>query len=175
MFFSSSTTRMDAIAPPLASWQLEREAAAVPDLAVEEDPAAVCLHDVAHDREPEAGGAGLATVLALDEALEDALALLRGDARAGVGHADAYHAIVRARSERHLAAARRVAQRVRDQVRERPENLRGIAGDAQIHLGDREVQCHAALPGLQGKDARAARHDVADVHVLPLQRDAHRP
>src|SRR5262249_46091450 len=114
MFFSSSTTRMDAIAPPLAPRELQREAAAVPDITVEEDPAAVRLHDVAHDGEPEAGRAGLAAVLTLDEALEDALALLRGDAWAGVGHADAHHAVVRARGERHLAAARRVAQRVRD-------------------------------------------------------------
>src|SRR6516162_10084225 len=160
MFFSSSTTRMDAIAPPLAPRQLEREAAAAPDLAVEEDPAAVCLHDVTHDREPEAGGAGLAAVLTLDEALEDALALLRGDARTGVGHADAYHAVVRARGERHLAAARCVAERVRDQVRERPENLRGIAGDAQVHVRNRHIQRDAALARLEREDACGARNDV---------------
>ena len=36
------------------SRQLDREAAALPDCAVEADAAAVGLHDVAHDGEPEA-------------------------------------------------------------------------------------------------------------------------
>ena len=74
--------------------QLEREAAPLPDLAVEEDATAVRLHDVAHDREPEARGARLAAVLPLHEALEDALALLGGDAGPGVGHADPDDAVV---------------------------------------------------------------------------------
>src|SRR5438552_18902578 len=88
MFFSSSTIRMVAIAEDSAPRQLEREAAALADLALQVDAAAVRLHDVAHDGEPEAGRAGLGPVGALHEALEDALALVWRDAGAGVadGH-----------------------------------------------------------------------------------------
>src|SRR5947199_5285418 len=86
MFFSSSTIRMVAIAEDSAPRQLEREAAALADLALQVDAPAVRLHDVAHDGEPEAGGAELAAVGRLREALEDALPLVGRDAGARVAH-----------------------------------------------------------------------------------------
>src|SRR5439155_15064882 len=65
--------------------EFDREAAAASDLALEVDPPAVCLHDVAHDREPEAGRAAL---LALRESLEDPLALSGRDTGAAVFHGE---------------------------------------------------------------------------------------
>src|SRR5689334_14229925 len=94
MFFVSSTTRIVAMNGS-APWQLEREAAAGSGRAVEEDAAAVRLHDVAHDREAEAGGADLTAVRALREALEDALLLRGRDAGAGVADGDADGAVGR--------------------------------------------------------------------------------
>src|SRR5579885_2034747 len=128
MFFSSSTMRMLATSAPR---QLEREAAPFADLALEPDPPAVGLHDVAHDGEPEPRGAGFGPVRALDEALEDALALLGGDARARVAHRDQHPAVLGARLEHDAPAARRVAERIGDEVRERPGDLRRVPGDRE--------------------------------------------
>ena len=86
--------------------QLEREAAAAPDLALEVDAPAVRLHDVAHDREAEPGGAGSPPSCRLGEALEDALALLRRDARPGVGHARRARRRPSARRRRSRSARR---------------------------------------------------------------------
>src|SRR5262245_9603145 len=176
MFFSSSTMRTVAIeiASSLPSRELQGEPAPPPDLALEEDAPAVRLHDVAHDGESETRGARLAAVLPLHEPLEDALALLGRDAGTGVGDAHAYDPVVRAGADRDLAAARRVPQPVRDQVRQRPEDLRGIAGDAQIARRHHRLERDAALARLEREDAGAARDDVAEMHVLPLERDAHR-
>src|SRR5207302_2481882 len=99
--------------------QVEREAAPATHFALEVHPAAVCLDDVADDGEAEPRGADRPR-LALHEPLEDALALVRRDARAAVGDDDPYLAAVRGRLDGHPSAARRVAERVRHQVRERP-------------------------------------------------------
>src|SRR5215813_3859911 len=117
MFFSSSTIRIVAIRSPTR--QLEREAAAMADLAVEPDPTAVGLHDVANDGETEAGRPGVPTVRELREALEDALALRGRDAGAVVGHREKHGIELRSGLYPDGAAARAVAKRVRDQVRER--------------------------------------------------------
>src|SRR5262245_49020362 len=124
MFFSSSTTRTRAMARSYR--ELDGESAAAPDLALQEDPPAVRLHDVAHDREPEACRARL---FALREALEDPLAPARRDARAAVRHREPNGSLARRERDPDHAAARRVAQRVPDQVRERPAELGAIAGD----------------------------------------------
>src|SRR5438128_967553 len=76
MFFSSSTIRIDAMS---AARQLEREAAARSEGALEVDAPAVCLDDVAHDGESQARGADVAAVAGLDEAVEDALLLIGWD------------------------------------------------------------------------------------------------
>src|SRR5579883_983938 len=128
MFFSSSTMRMLATSAPR---QLEREAAALADLSLEPDPPAVRLHDVAHDGELEPRGARFRLVRALDEALEDALALLGGDARPRVADRDQHRPVLGARVEHDAPAARRVAERVGDEVRERPGDLRRIPGDRE--------------------------------------------
>src|SRR5262245_36221651 len=176
MFFSSSTMRTVAMGDrsSLPPGELEREAAAPPDLALEEDASAVRLHDVAHDGEPETGGTRLAAVLPLHEALEDALALLGRNAGTGVRDAHPDDPVLRAGADRDLAAARRVPQPVRDQVRQRPEDLRGVARDAQIARRHDRLERDPALARLECEDAGAARDDVAEMHVLPLERDAHR-
>src|SRR5690348_10023631 len=77
MFFSSSTIRMVRS----ATRELQREPAPLPDLALELDPAAVGLDDVADDRQPEARRTQVAAAVRhLREALEDALPLRRRDA-----------------------------------------------------------------------------------------------
>src|SRR5262245_48746017 len=116
MFFSSSTTSTLAMVGR-SYRQLDREAAAASDLALDEDPAAVRLHDVAHDRESEARRTG---ILALHIALEDPLALTRRDARPAVLHREPHGVAERCEREPDRSSARRVAQRVADQVRERP-------------------------------------------------------
>src|SRR5215475_9466221 len=110
MFFSSSTIRTLAMSAPR---QLEHEAAAAPHSALQVNPTAVSLNDIAYDGQPEPGGAALAAVGALREALEDALALVDRDARTGVGDRQPDAAVVAARFDVHVAAARRVTQRVR--------------------------------------------------------------
>src|SRR5438093_828359 len=138
MFRSSSTTRMVAISVGAsAARKLEREAAPAPHVALEVDAATVRLHDVAHDGEPEAGRARLGAVGPLDEALEDPLALLGRDAGAGVAHRYQDGAVLRRGLHPHPATARRVAERVRDQVGERPAELGRIARDGDAAGGGR--------------------------------------
>src|SRR5262245_23620031 len=70
----------------LAARQLEREAGAASWPAVEQDSAAMRLHDVAHDRETETRAADISGLRRLREALEDALLLVGGNPGAGVAH-----------------------------------------------------------------------------------------
>src|SRR5262245_11825793 len=118
MFFSSSTTR--TLAMRRSYRELDRKSASASDLALEEDAPAVRLHDVANDREAEPRCPG---ILALDEALEDPLALTRRDSRTAVRHRGPHGAVVCGGRDPDRAAARRVAQRVPDQVRDRPAEL----------------------------------------------------
>src|SRR5262245_32721476 len=127
MFFSSSTIRMVAIRSPAR--QLEREAAPMADLAVEPDPTAVGLDDVADDGEAEAGRSCVPSVGELREALEDPLALSGRDAGPIVGHRDEHGIDLGGSRDADRSAARAVAESVRDQVRERPGELGLVARD----------------------------------------------
>ena len=67
--------------------QVDVEAGAAAGLAVALDPAVVLLDDAEDHRQPQAGA--LARRLGGEERVEDARQVLRGDADAGVGHAQA--------------------------------------------------------------------------------------
>src|SRR5262245_12616715 len=109
MFGSSSTMRSVATSAP---WQLEREARAATGRALEVHAAAVGLHDVAHDREAEAGGAELAAGTILRESFEDPFLLLGRDARSGVGHRDHDRILTHSGLDPDRPSGRRVAERV---------------------------------------------------------------
>src|SRR2546427_11405573 len=156
MFFSSSTIRMVAIAEDSAPRQLEREAAALADLALQVDAAAVRLHDVAHDGEPEAGRAELAAVGTLHEALEDALALLGGDAGPAVGDGHEHRALCRSGLDPNATAARRVAERVGDQVGEGPGDLGRVTRDGHAAGGRGGFGGDPPPAGPEGEEAGGA-------------------
>src|SRR5512140_1120850 len=126
IFFSSSTIRMLAIS---ASRQLQRKATSASDRAVQQNPAAVRLHDIADERQSQAGGADLAGLRGLREALEDALALLGRNSGAGV--ADRHHdgAVARRCGDLDPSTGGCVAQRVRQQIGERPGQLDLVTRD----------------------------------------------
>src|SRR5437870_581745 len=168
MFFSSSTMRMDAMS---AARQLEREPAPDADRAVEVDAPAVRLDDVAHDRQSEPRRPADALV-ALDEAVEDAFLLIGRDPAAGVADRDDDGPVRRRGLDAHRAAGGRVAERVREQVGERPGELRGIACDREAPGGDGGFQRDAFFPRLQDEQLQRARDHVLEIDVPPLDRNA---
>src|ERR1051326_58169 len=168
MFFSSSTIRIEAMRIPLASGKLQREAGSLSQRALEVDAAAVSLDHVADDRQPEPGGARLAPGGQLGEALEDLLLLLGRDPGAGVGDRDRDRAVVRRHADAHAPAGRRVADRVGDQVRERPGELRLVAGDRLVHGGAVALERHALLARLDREELNDALDHGAEVYRLPF-------
>ena len=136
------------------------------------DAPAVCLDDVAHDGEPEAGSADVAAVARLDEAVEDALLLIGRDAAPGVAHRDDDGPVGGPHLDPHRSARGRVAERVGEEVRQRPGELGRIAGDGQGATRDRRLEGDALLPGLQGEELHRARDHLAQVDVPTLERDA---
>src|SRR5262245_41389032 len=112
---SSSTMSTFAIGSSSVTRQLEREAAAPADLALEPDAASVGLHDVADDGEPEAGGPHHA-LGSLHEPLEYPVALLGRDAGARIGDDHPYRAVVRRRVDPDSPAAWGIAKGVHHQV-----------------------------------------------------------
>src|SRR5262245_42987431 len=177
MFFSSSTTRITAMAQrvgeraPSCARDLDREPAPAADLALEVDPPAVRLHHVPHDRKPEPCGT---RILALREALEDAIALLGRDARAAVLDRKAHRVARRPERDPDRPAARRGAERITDQVRECPAELRGISRD--LRNVDREVglERDASLARLQQEDPGVALDEIAERDLLAREPDGHR-
>src|SRR5207244_5197623 len=122
---------------------------------------------VADDGEAEPRGADRPR-LALREPLEDALALVRRDARAAVGDDYPYLAVVRGRLDRHPSAARRVAERVRHQVRERPRELRGVAGDRHAVADGRRLEGDAAFLGLKREDLGDPCQHLPEIDLLAV-------
>src|SRR5260370_6985351 len=80
------------------------------DRAFDPDLAAVHLNDLLNDREAQAGPGYRLGGAASDppEALEDMLDLVRGDAEAGVRHADECKPAVRAGRNGHIPPLRRL-------------------------------------------------------------------
>src|ERR671920_158202 len=98
--------------------QDEGERRTLPDAALHLDASAVRFGDFARDGQPEAGppnaaGAGLVDAV---EAVEDSRQVLSGDAGPGVSYLE--HGLITALEhvQRDLAATRRIAQSVVDQV-----------------------------------------------------------
>src|SRR5205823_7116819 len=147
-----SRRRRSGSTPWSAARQLEREAAARSGGALEVDAPAVRLDDVAHDGEPEAGRADVAAVAGLDEAVEDALLLIGRDAAPGVAHRDDDRPVGGPHLDSHRSARGRVAERVGEEVRERPRELGRIAGDGERAAGDRRLEGDALLAGLQREE-----------------------
>src|SRR5689334_12348161 len=117
MLASSSVTRMVAISAPR---QLEGEAGPARRGALQIYPAAVRLHDVAHDGEAEPGGSRLADAVMLGEALEDPFLLLGRDAGPRVVDGDPHDVAVGRGRDFDAAATRSVAERICDQIRKCP-------------------------------------------------------
>ena len=86
MLRSSSMIRTDAIGVTLRGSSSVKRVPS-PRRALQVHPTAVGLHDVAHDREAEAGGADVSPLPGkLRKALEHPFALLGCDAGTGVAH-----------------------------------------------------------------------------------------
>src|SRR4051794_39734306 len=93
---------------------------------LEPDPAAVRLDDRAGDREAEAGAAVAPRRVGAVEGVEDALAVLGGEAVPGVGDLDFDRAGHRLGADGHAAVRWCVADRVLDQVEEHALELLGV-------------------------------------------------
>src|SRR4030095_13810830 len=156
-----------------AARQVEREAAPPADLAVEMDAASMRLHDVADDGEAEPS-CPPSPLVALHEPFEYPLALLPGDARAAVRDDDPNRALIRDRLHRHAAATRCVTERVRDQVRKRPGQLRGVPGDRQPASWRRGLESDPSLRRLEREELPDAREHCPEVDRLALQCNRHR-
>src|SRR5262249_44703552 len=166
---------LDMAGPSLSgARQGGHEAAAATHLAFEMDAAAMCLNDVAYNGEPKAGGADRAR-LPLREALEDPFTLVGWDAGAAVGDNEAHRGVGGEHFDGDPPTTRRVAQRIGYQVRKRPRELGGVAGDGQSVGGCRGLARQAGLRGLQGEALANARADGPQVDRLALQCNRHPP
>jgi hypothetical protein len=134
------------------------------------DAPTVRLHDVAHDREPEARGPRVRAVLR--EALEDPFAALGRDAGTRVGHVDPHGAVADVHLDRDPAPRRRVTQGIGDQVRDGPGDLGRVAGERDARRRTR-LQRYAALARLQREQAADACHQPLELDALALERDRH--
>src|SRR5262245_19756919 len=126
MFFSSSTTRMFAILP---SGQLQREATAAADFAVEMNTPAVRLDDITDDRKAQARGPDVAARRKLREAFENAFALLRRNARSAVPNGDQHGVVLRRGFHADPPTGWGVADGVGQQVGNRPREFGRITHD----------------------------------------------
>src|SRR5262245_53628083 len=115
------------------------------------DAASMRLHDVADDGEAEPGGP-LLPLVTLHEPFEYPLARLGGDARAAVRDDDPDRAVTRDPLDRDTAATRCVPERIRDQVRKRPGQLRGVPGDRQPSTWHRRLERDPSLRRLEREE-----------------------
>ena len=111
------------------------------------------IHDRLDDREPEARARRRALTRRIDavQAIEDALLVLLGDRRPGVADLDGAGAIGLALDDQaHTTAARRIAQRVGQQIAERALQQRLVgphARHSRLQITHAPLQPHAALLG----------------------------
>src|SRR2546428_7614895 len=117
------------------------------DRAFDPDLAAMHLNDLLNDREAQAGPGYRLGGSASDppEALKDVLDLVRGDAQAGVGHADERKSAVCTGRRGHGPADRRVLDDVVHPVRHDLDVTDEVAGDEE-HTRD-EAHLELSLGG----------------------------
>src|SRR5262245_59225432 len=163
---------MVAMIDASAARQIEDETAPSPRLALHADVATVRLYDVPYDRETEAGGADRHPI-ALHVPLEDAVALVARNAGARVGDDDPHDPFHGRRIDGYPAAARGVPERVRDEIRKRPGELRRVSRQRRAVRRSRGREGDAALRRLQGEDLRQAREHAAQVDRPALDRERH--
>src|SRR5260370_8037365 len=139
-------------------WNREMERRTMTNRAFDPDLAAMHLNDLLNDREAQAGPGYRLGRAASDppEALEDMLDLVRGDAQAGVGHADECKPAVRTGRKGHSPAVRRVLDRVVDQVCHDLDEPVAVAGDD----GQSRIEIRLELAH-DGPDAPGPAHHVS--------------
>src|SRR6201999_4278377 len=129
----------------------------------EPDAAAVGLDDRAGDRQAEAGAVAVAGRVAAVEGLEDALALARRDALAGVGDLDLHPTRPALRPHRDAAVGGRVADRVLDQVGEAALPVLGVGLGDLLVVGQVRRQVDAALLGRGAEGGDGVADQVAEL------------
>ena len=128
------------------------------------------LDERARDREAEAAPLdSLRSRLAAHELAEDLTLEVRGDADALVLDADADDVVVSLAGDAHDAAARRILDRVREQVRDHLGEAIGVAAHGQRRRRQRDVE--QVLRALAREELRLFAHDGTDVDQLFRDRE----
>jgi hypothetical protein len=109
--------------------EIEDDSGAAAGGVLDPDAPAVCHDDRLRDRKTKSAAWEIARAVAADEGLEDPLAIGRRDARSVVDDTHAYQVSEHGGRQLNLAAPRRVAKRVLQQVREDLVYLERVDGD----------------------------------------------
>ena len=119
----------------------------------------------------------VAGLVAAEEGVEDAVALIGGDAVAGVGDLDLDPAVHRLGADRHAAVGRRVVDRVLDQVEEHALELLGVGARGAERRAEPGADRHRARlrGGPHGVDRLLEQQADADLLHRPLELAALQP
>src|SRR5439155_796211 len=131
---------------------------------------ALRLDEAARDREPEARAPRAPRRLAAPEALEHAGGRLGRQALARVLDGDHDALVPRAHEHRDRAVARRVPERVREQVEEHPLHLLGRAEDGRQRALDASLEVDVSRPRLRLERAQARLDDAVELNLAELER-----
>ena len=140
--------------------------------ALEADSPAALGHDLVAQREAETRATDLARVRGVRaEELREDLRLLSGrDAQARVAHADAGEALIRTRRERHRSAARRILDRVGEQVGDHLADA--IAIPDQRERMTRRGELEPVTRGLRREDVHLVLQEIIQVERFEREREA---
>jgi hypothetical protein len=157
----------------------EVETGALPNRAFHPDAAAVGFHNVARDRESEAGAAGFAGPCGIDavKSFEDALQIGLGNAYARVTDRENDFMPVRARLHFNLSAGGRVLQRVVEQILQDFAELRAIAANRRRVLLQVDMNLEPSRFRIKARRFDASVHqrfhaDRANFEFEPARFDA---